>query len=580
MKLLAMLSSRLTNLNTTIMRFPITVILLVILAAMQCMAIETGHEYGNAVVTLIFAALAFSAAQVYAERYALSWWKRALPMIGASLLTILYFLLIRHDPAYSTIVMTRTSIAIFGLSIAFAWLPSLRGGHSFYANVMIIVKSVFTSLFFSAIIYGGIMLILVAVDTLLIQIGSRPYSYTGIILWTVWAPTLFLSLIPVFRANSAEIERAAKIPKFVDVLISYVLIPTAAVYSLVLLIYMIKTIVLSDWNENLLEPLILSYCIAVLMIYSLSNQLMNRFAVLFRHLAPKLLIPVALFQFASTLLVVLDQGMTHTHYLVLLFCLYAAASGVILSISSLKNKGYIAILAMVCSVIAMTPPIDAFTTSRISQTAQLQTVLERNQMIRNHQVQPNPSIDREDQETIARSISYLERIDALQRLSYLPKSFEVPTDFETTFGFSPYAKSDYQSFDIGTDHAVRISGYDHLARLSISKSGGKSDFSISRMSKDGTVYQVSFDPDGRYGAIQITDSRERVLLSAPLAPMIHHVERSKKTEGSDTVAVDQMSFEKENDKAKIKVVFQSFTIEGASDTTSFNAMVYVFTSIK
>lgn len=578
MKLLAALVRRLTGLTTTIVRFPITFLLLVVLAVMQCMTLESGHEYGNVVVTLIFAALVFSAAQVYAERYAHSWRTRLLPMMGAALLTILYFLFIHHEPAFSTIVMTRTSIAIFGLFIALAWLPSLSGGSSFYANFMILFKSIFVSLFFSTIIYGGIMLILVAVDTLLVQIGSRPYSYTGIILWTVWAPTLFLSLIPVFRENSAEIERARKVPKFLDVLISYVMIPTAAIYSLVLFIYMIKTIMLSDWNENLLEPLILSYCIAVLMIYILSNRLLNRFAVLFCQVAPKLLIPVALFQFVSTLLIVLNQGMTHTRYLVLIFCLYAAVSGVHLSIASLKNKGSIAILAMICSVIAVTPPIDAFTMSRISQTAQLHTVLERNQMIRHQRIQPNPRINRKDQEMIARSISYLKRIDALQRLSYLPKSFDVSTDFEKTFGFPPYAMSDYQSYDIGTNHAVSITGYDHLASLSISKSSEKSDFSISKMSKDGAVYHVSFDPTGKYGAIQITDSKERVILSAPLAPMIHHVEKSKKIVGTDTVAVDQMSFEKENDKAKIKVVFQNLTLEGTLD--SFNAMIYILTSLK
>jgi hypothetical protein len=580
MKMLATLTRRLTGMNTTIMRFPITLLLLVVLAVVQCVTIESGHEYGNVVVTLIFAALAFNTAQVYAERYVHSWRARVLPMAGAALLTLLYFILIRHDPVFSTIVMTRTSIVIFGLFIAFAWLPSLRGGSSFYTNFMILFKSIFSSLFFSTIIYGGIMLILVAVDTLLVQIGLRPYSYTSIILWTVWAPTLFLSLIPVFRENSVEIERAAKVPKFLEVLISYVMIPVAAIYSLVLLIYMIKTVMLRDWNENLLEPLILSYCIAVLMIYILSNRLMNRFAVLFRRVAPKLLIPVALFQFMSTLLIVVNQGITHTRYLVLLFCLYVAVCGIILNISSLKNKGYIAIFAMVCSVIAVTPPIDAFTISRASQTAQLQTVLERNQMINKHQIHPSPSINRKDQETIARSISYLDQIDALQRLTYLPKTFDISSDFEKTFGFSPYAKSDYQSYDIGMNQTMTISGYDYLTSLSISKSGAKSHFSISRISEDGATYQVSFDPSGKYGAIQITDLKKRMILSAPLAPMIDHVARSKKNAGSDTVAIDQMSFEKESDKAKLEVVFQNLTIEGSSEDSTFNAVVYVLSSIK
>jgi hypothetical protein len=91
---------------------------------------------------------------------------------------------------------------------------------------------------------------------------------------------------------------------------------------------------------------------------------------------------------------------------------------------------------------------------------------------------------------------------------------------------------------------------------------------------------VSFDPSGKYGAIQITDLKKRMILSAPLAPMIDHVARSKKNAGSDTVAIDQMSFEKESDKAKLEVVFQNLTIEGSSEDSTFNAVVYVLSSIK
>ena len=52
-------------------------------------------------------------------------------------------------------------------------------------------------------------------------------------------------------------------------LLSYVLVPLASVYPLVLVIYMLKTIVLGTWTDNLLEPLLLSYLIGLILIYIL-----------------------------------------------------------------------------------------------------------------------------------------------------------------------------------------------------------------------------------------------------------------------------------------------------------------------
>ena len=57
---------------------------------------------------------------------------------------------------------------------------------------------------------------------------------------------------------------AAKCPKFFEILISYIIIPLIAVFTIILLVYIIKNIGGEFWSDNLLEPMIVSYSIFVI----------------------------------------------------------------------------------------------------------------------------------------------------------------------------------------------------------------------------------------------------------------------------------------------------------------------------
>ena len=335
------------------------------------------------------------------------------------------------------------------------WVPVIKSKISFNSSFMISFKSLFNSLFFSGVIFAGISIILTAINQLIFTIDYTAYPHTVNIVFIIFAPMYFLSLIPIYpgvKNNSKNqekmdlqkesIDESAHCPKFLEVLISYILIPLIAVFTLILVIYIIKNIGGEFWTDNLLEPMLVSYAITVILVYILASEIENKFTAFFRKVFPKVLVPIVLFQITSSILSLADTGVTHTRYYVILFGLFAAVSGVLLSFLPVRKNGVIAALLIVFATISIVPPVDAFTISRSSQTDTLKNVLEQNNMLENNKILPNESISNKDKQTITNAINYLSRMEYTKKIAWLPEDFNAYEDFSDTFGFKEYQDPD------------------------------------------------------------------------------------------------------------------------------------------
>ena len=162
---------------------------------------------------------------------------------------------------------------------------------------MITFKSFFIALFFSGVLMAGISIIIGATDQLIFSIDSKAFSHASNLIFLLFGPIYFLSLIPFYPGKANEdkenlpeaIQKAANCPKFLEVLISYIIIPLIAVFTLILLIYIIQNIGGEFWTDNLLEPMLVSYAITVILVYILASELENKFAIYFRRLSHHLI---------------------------------------------------------------------------------------------------------------------------------------------------------------------------------------------------------------------------------------------------------------------------------------------------
>ena len=90
-----------------------------------------------------------------------------------------------------------------------------------------------------------------------------------------------------------------------------------------------------------------------------------------------MLVPIVVFQIISSLLSLSDTGITHTRYYVILYGLFAAVSGILLSFLPVRKNGVIAALLIVFSIFSIVPPVDAFSISKSSQINLVEKVLLR-----------------------------------------------------------------------------------------------------------------------------------------------------------------------------------------------------------
>ena len=453
MKLLKTILGKLAGISKAGARFPLAFLGLIAIASINAVSIENNHDFGKQIISLVVAVFCFIVAQVLSERFGKTIISKIIFYLAATAISIGYYFVILTENDISLSISVKTTVAIFALLVSFIWIPSIKGKSDFNAVFMSIFKAIFTSAFFSAIIWGGISLIIVAVDQLLINVNQHAYLHTANIVWVVFASMLFLSLIPTFNGKETDEERikkASSCPRFLEVLLSYVLVPLEAIYSLVLLLYIVKTVFTSNWNNNLLEPLSLSYCISVILLYVLVSDIKNRFATIFRKVFPKLLVLIALFQIVSSVTTVFSDGIVHTSYFVLMFGLYCVICGILLSIFPPKKNGIIAAIAIAFALVCITPRMDAFSVSFASQSSIIENTLEKNDMLKNSTVTPNANVSEEDKTKIVSAFSYINRINDTDRLDFLPDDFESYKDFEQTFGFP--TKSYYAPIDTVNKH--------------------------------------------------------------------------------------------------------------------------------
>ncbi|NLE25546.1 MAG: DUF4153 domain-containing protein [Clostridiaceae bacterium] len=590
------LQNALKGLTNAITRFPLTTLFLIGAVTVNAIDINGGGDYSKYLLTLIVGAILGAVAQVIFERFYQGNYSRLILNGGAALLTVGYYLIIMPLPELSIEISIRTWVALFALLIAFIWIPSIKSKASFNESFMVAFKGFFISLFFAGIIFAGTSIIMAATNELLFEVDSDAYSHAANIIFILFAPVYFLSLIPVYYGKTDEdqtlesmelkedkIDRMANCPKYLEILISYIIIPLTAVFTLILGVYIVINVGSDFWTDNLLEPMIVSYSITVILVYILASRLENKFAEMFRKIFPKVLVPIVIFQVIASVMKIGDTGMTHTRYFVIVFGLFAIASGIIFSILPVRKNGLIAIILIVISVISIVPPVDAFTVSRNNQIGIIRGTLIKNNMLDGDRIKPNPDISSDDREKIVEALNYLERLDYTDRVPFLPAGFNYYSDFEKVFGFNQYepqGESKFVYLRLIDQAMLDIEGYEVLAETAVSISRNiENDEVIGTINKAGKSFALKKVTVSEDCIISLFEGNEQELLSFSTKEIFEKFNDSDSSV-KDTISLEEATFTKENKNASITVVIKTLNMETSPDNLYYNADILILLKIK
>ncbi|MDD4125035.1 MAG: DUF4153 domain-containing protein [Eubacteriales bacterium] len=585
MKFVNFLLGLLEGLLKAVTRYWAVFICLTAMATLNIISIETDANYERSIIALAFGVFCFLAAQSLTERFSEKFIPHLAVYSAAFLAFAGYFTYVKTLESIDNIVGIKTVTLMFALLVTFIWIPSYKNKADFGGVFLCVFKASFTSAFFCGVIFGGISLILAAADALLFNISSKAFLHTANIVWVLLAPMLLLSLIPVFAgknrdADGDNIKKAQSYPKFLETLLSYVLIPLISIYTLVLIVYTGKTIISSSWDDNLLEPIILSYLIAMLILYLLVYRLDNAFSRAFVKIAPLILAVIALFQLSASVIAFIDGGMVVSRYYIIMFCIYAIICGVLLFMRSKKRKDYIAYLAVIFALVCVIPYVGAFGASAISQSNRVENTLIKNGMLEDGKIIKKSDIPTEDMEKIEDGIYYLYQIKALDRLDFLPVSFDPYNGFYNVFGFdSNDIKYNYitKSFELDSGTPVATEGYKYLYDTAFYLTGKNVNNELFAFTADNADYKIKLiEADNAYYFIFLKDNAE--IITVPIKDVIDLM--SGYPEGTTVLKQDKLAFDYENESIYIRLVYKSVRMNVFDNDTELYANVYILFTLR
>ncbi len=580
-----MIMQRLQGLTDALGRYPLTSAFLAASAIINALNInDYSLNYEKFIVTFVVGAFLGAVAQAIFERFFTKQHHRIALSALAALLTGGYYFIISAAPEFSVEIGLRTSIALFALLISFILVPSLKNKTSFNQSFMISFKSFFVALFFSLVIMLGMSLIIGAIDQLLFRVSYRAIAHTANIIFTLFGTLYFLSLVPLYHKESEEqIAEAASTPKFLEILISYIIIPLTAVFTVILLIYIFLNIGGQFWTDNLLEPMLVSYSIIVILVYILASSLSNKFANLYRKIFPKILVPIVIFQIISSVLSLGDTGVTLGRYFTILYGVFAATTGVILSIVPLRKNGLVAILLIAFSIVSIVPPTDAFTISRNSQLRIVEETLISNDMLADDTVMPDATISEEDKDRIRTGMRNLQNLGYIERISWLPEDFNYYRDFSDTFGFSEYERADHMRdftfVNLDSQEPISISGYDFMLSQYRVSNREEAEGIVTTFTKGELDYTIE---EIRNAEQEVTlvlyEDPENELLRFNTQDIFEFFMDFEDT--NNMIPPEIATFSAESDEAILTAIIQDLHIDKSSNETRQNATMYLLIRVK
>lgn len=600
MKFIGKIREKLSGLLEALSRYPLTVALLVAATLANAMAIQQEVDHTKYLLTFLFGAFLGFTLQAGWERFFAKTFDRIAAMGLCVLLTLGYFLIVKQDTSTSMETWIRTSVALFALLIAYIWVPVIKSEITFNQSFMATFKAFFNSLLFSGVLFAGITLIITAIDLLLFRVSDKSYLHTLNLVGMLFAPIYFLSLIPIYPGvsdknrspeqlehNREKVRRSCLCPKFLEVLISYIVMPLLAVYTVILIIYIARNITGDFWTDNRLEPMLVSFAIAVILIYILASSLENKVAEWFRKIFPKVLVPIVLFQIVASVMRIQETGVTHDRYYVIIFGIFAAVSGILMCFIPVRKNGIIAALLIGFSMFSIIPPGDAFTISRANQVGRLTDTLTENEMLENDSIHPNPSISEGDKKIISDSVNYLAMMEYTKTVPYLGVDFNIYEDFYTTFGFYRYEENPYRQdsiyLNLDQQSPLDISGYEIFVVANFNAEDPKLATRITEFEQNGKTYRLSREKTAAPGMLILSDENGSELMRIDMKAVFNHFDTSQGGSyqiSKDSMSAEEATFTQENNKAVMSLVAMSLTIEKSGLEPLYNGDFYVLVHIK
>lgn len=455
-------------------------------------------------------------------------------------------------PDLDMVSMSRYFALVIALCLLFVYLAVPRDKEDFELYVMKLLTNFIVSYFYAAILYLGLAAIIFTINTLFSAgISGETYLDIWLVVAGIFAPAYFLAGIP----TGATVYEPDDFPRFLQILLLYIVMPLIGIYTGILYVYFIKILVTRHWPVGMISHLVLWYGLictgVVFFIYLLREK--NAWVRGFLSLLPKLILPLLIMMFVAMGIRIDAYGVTENRYLVLAGGLWVSGCMSYCAVIKRPQTRFMVLSAALAAVLAVSGPWSCYAVAKHSQNARFEDVLTRNKMLSAGKIIPAGDIALKDKITISSIVDYFDHSHQLSDLHYVPRYFDRD-DMKKVFGFDYTVGMENYGFHHSLVYNVEfqeIGGYDYYLAQPATK------YSDPNMEIGGLPDILHEKPKADYnddsgqlriikgGQILYTNNIKEVALK------IH-----EENPGTEPLNAQKMTFTDENQRIRIKILFQ------------------------
>ncbi len=381
-----------------------------------------------------------------------------------------------QDVVYKSISMiasVRVTVAIFLSLLAFVLFAARKKEDrlNFSGAVFMTLKAFFIALIYGLVIMGGASGVFGAIKALLYtDLTSKVFGYVGA-LSGFFGFAIFVGYFPDFRKDGEDEQRvtAQKQPRFIEILLEYILVPIMLALTVVLVLWAIRTITGGMETQFInLYSIAASYAIGGLLLHILVTHNQSGLAKFYRRAFPFAALFMLLFEAWALITSLREHGLKTTEYVFIIIGLVTFISAIMLIIKQERAHPWIVYVVSVLAVVAVLPVIGFHALPYSQQVNRLERILMTQDMLQNNKIVPaktEPSLAvRED---ITEAVDFLIYEENRQTPAWLDTSSIQQGSFKSIFGFErvfpnqdPAQKDDFQYTMLNLEpQAIDVSAY-------------------------------------------------------------------------------------------------------------------------
>ena len=473
--------------------------------------------------------------------------------VVAGLVSLAYFFLLDK---LDMVQGTRYTAYMLTLFLVFLLVPYRKEQEGFEAYVVKLFTSFFTTYLYSLILFGGLSLIVGAIDLLFeANINSDIYLDMFTIVAGFVAPAVFLAEVPTSREEMHEYAYS----KVLKVLMLYIVLPLIVAYTSILYAYLIRLLLTREWTPYMVSHLVVWYGIVTAIAIFLTVPLRedHGWARTFSRFMPfAVAVPFAI-MFTAIGIRIRAYGITEPRYFVVVTGIWLVLAMVHYVVFRKQAKHWLVLtLLAAIAFLSVTGPWSAYSMSQWSQAERFDRLLAEHQLINDRgELQPNANVPEEAQKTISSIVNYYERFHNVEDLTGMPEDFRM-TDMEQVFGFAaiydwgvPWEGNEY--FYLGSKQdsmAISVEGYQYY--VFVTGYFGRQPWDEEDQ-REG--YSARFNHERR--ELEIYDN-DTLLYSKPISEMVMPIVDRVGMHNQDPINREELIYYDETNEMKVMAVFR------------------------